>query len=344
MGRWTKILLWSVVTVVVLLAVAITATIGWRPFIGPATRPLTDRKFEVTAARMERGRYLFTSVTPCALCHTDRDYSIDGRPAKAGMEMSGHNWADEELPWLNAPNVTPDKETGAGTWTDDMFARAIREGIGHDGRTLFPVMPYAKFSGMSDEDLASIIVYVRSLPAVSHVVSKTEIPFPPGPLINGLPQPITAPVPAPDLSTPVKRGEYLVRLAVCADCHSTADAQGNAVPGMDFAGGTLLPDKVTGRTVASQNITQDPSGIPYYDEALFLNVMRSGKVIARELDDMMPWGFYGKMTDDDLKDIWAYLKSLPPVKHRVDNSKPATLCPVCKLTHGGGDTNVAPGN
>ena len=65
-----------------------------------------------------------------------------------------------------APNITPDAETGAGNWSDDQLARAIREGVGHDGRALFPLMPYPDFHSMSDEDLASVIVYLRSLPPV----------------------------------------------------------------------------------------------------------------------------------------------------------------------------------
>lgn len=344
MAKWQKVTGWSVVTMLAMLAAAITMTIGWRPFIGPATRPLTDRKFEPTAERLERGRYLFTAVTPCALCHSEWDRSLDGHPPKADLLMAGRNWADEELPWLTAPNITPDKDTGAGTWTDDMLARSIREGIGHDGRALFPVMPYQKFNAMSDEDLASIIAYARSLPAIRRELPKTRIPFPPGPLINALPQPVTASVPAPDTSTPVKRGQYLVRIAACADCHTPQDDQGNPLRGMDFAGGFPLPDTVAGHTVTSANLTQDPSGIPYYDEALFLRVIREGKVIARELDDMMPWAFYRNMSDDDLKAIFAYLKSVKPVKHTVDNSLPPTHCAVCNGTHGGGERNVKAAN
>ena len=77
-----------------------------------------------------------------------------------------------------APNISPDPEAGAATWTDDQLARAIREGIGHDGRALFPMMPYEDFRQMSDEDVGSIVVYLRSLPAVHNHLSKTEIIFP----------------------------------------------------------------------------------------------------------------------------------------------------------------------
>ncbi len=338
--RWRYV--WVAVGgVLVLLASAITATVGWRPLIGPAARPLTSRTFESTPARLARGKYMFTTANVCIGCHSEWDRTIDGHPARAGAEGAGRTWADEELPWLTAPNITSDRETGAGTWTDDMLARAIREGIGHDGRALFPIMPYARFAAMSDEDLASIVVYLRTLPAVRNPLPKTVVPFPPGPLINSLPRPITAPVPAPDMSTPERKGEYLVRMAVCAECHTPSDDRGNKLPGLDFAGGFPLPDLVAGHTVSSANLTPDPSGIPYYDEALFIQTIRTGRVIARELDDMMPWVAYRNLTDDDLKAMFAYLKSLKPVKHTVDNSLPPTLCPICKTQHGGGDKNSA---
>jgi hypothetical protein len=103
-----------------------------------------------------------------------------------------------------SPNITPDPETGAGTWTDEQLARAIREGISHDGRALFPLMPYEDYSHLSDEDLASVVVYLRSLRPVRHVIPKTEIIFPVKYLIRSAPQPITRPVPTPDVSTPEK--------------------------------------------------------------------------------------------------------------------------------------------
>ena len=330
---------WVALGVLVLLASAITTTVGWRPLIGPVVRPLTDARFERTPARLERGSYLFEAGAACIGCHSEWDRTRDGHPAKAGTEGAGRTWADEDLPWLTAPNLTPDVETGAGMWTDDMLARAIREGIGHDGRALFPIMPYARFAAMSDEDLASVVVYLRALPAVRNPLPKTVVPFPPGPLINSLPRPITAPVPAPDVSTPERKGEYLVRIAVCAECHTPADARGNKLPGLDFAGGFPLPDAKAGHTVSSVNITPDPSGIPYYDEKLFIQTIRTGRVIARELDDMMLWATYRNLTDDDLKAMFAYLKTLTPVKHTVDNSLPPTRCPVCKTTHGGGERN-----
>jgi mono/diheme cytochrome c family protein len=331
-----KTFLYAVIGLLVLLAAAITATIGWRPFIGPRARAVTDRTFAPTPERMERGRYLVRAVTGCLICHSNVDAGV-AVPSEEAMNGAGKVWEPEGLPWLVAPNLTPDRETGAGGWSDDTIARAVREGIGHDGRTLFPLMPYLQYRGMSDEDLASIVVYLRSLPAVRNPLPRTEVPFPPGPLINGLPQPIDAPVPQPDLSDPVKRGEYLVRLGACTDCHTPMDAQGNQIPGMAFAGGFVL--RHGNGQVTSANLTPDPSGIPYYTEELFLTTMRTGRVISRKISDVMPWWAARNQTDDDLRAMFAYLKTLTPVAHRVDNTLPPSECPVCGLTHAGGDRN-----
>jgi mono/diheme cytochrome c family protein len=334
--RWGKILGVSAALLLVLLSLLITFTIGWRPIIGPRARPLTDRKFAATPARLARGQYLVDSVTGCVGCHSDQDLGKPGAPPVAGRRGAGVIWAATDTPWLVAPNITSDKETGAGNWSDDTLARAIREGIGHDGRALFPIMPYADFRSMSDEDLASIIVYIRTLPPIRNQLPGTKIPFPLNFLIKSLPQPLTEPVPAADQSTPVAHGAYLVKMGTCADCH-TPQENGKAIKGLDFAGGFVLRGP-TG-TVASANITPDPSGISYYDEGLFLRAMHEGRVGARALNATMPWTFFSRMTDDDLRSIFAYLRSLKPIKHRVDNTVPPTYCKMCRQKHGLGDKN-----
>ena len=253
-----------------------------------------------------------------------------------GRLGAGTRWADANLSWLVAPNITPDKETGAGNWSDDAFARAIREGIGHDGRALYPVMPYQNYRALPDEDLAAVIVYIRSIPAVRNQLPGSQIPFPLSFLIKNLPQPIDAPVPAPDLSTPVLRGAYMARMGSCADCHTPTE-KGKPKAGLDLAGGLVF--KLPTGVVASANITPDASGISYYDEALFVRALREGKVGARTLNAAMPWWFYSHMTDEDLKSIFAYLKTVKPVKHRVDNAVPPTYCQRCRQTHGLGKDN-----
>jgi mono/diheme cytochrome c family protein len=341
MKTFKKTVLVVVSIVVVVAGAGLPAMVGIRPFVGAKKRALTSRTFERTPARLARGTYLVTSAhPPCALCHSPLEGTGGGLTVKDGMWLAGRNWQPDGVPFVTAPNLTSDPETGIGTWTDDQLARAIREGIGHDGRTLFPIMPYERFRNMSDEDLASIIVYLRSLPPVRNPLAKSAVPFPIKYLINSAPQPVEAPVTA-DLSTPEKRGHYDVEvLAVCADCHTSMDSEGNRVPNMEFAGGTALPfgDR---KVIFSANITPAVNGIPYYTEDLFIEAIRTGKVRSRSLDGMMPTHYFRNMTDQDLKDIFAYLKTLKPVDHYVDNSLPPTKCAKCGLVHGGGERNKA---
>ena len=337
MKRIWKFLSYVILGLVALLCLAITFTIGWRPFIGPKARPLTNRTFERTSVRLARGQYLVENLG-CFDCHGQHDWTKHDAPLIEGTKGVGPaDFPLKGFPGRVVPlNITPDPETGAGAWSDDQLARAIREGIGYDGRALFPFMPYQAFSHLSDEDLASLIVYLRSIPPIRKALPKTEIIFPVKYLIRAVPEPITAPVPQPDLSTPVKRGEYLVAIAACADCH-TPQVKGQPVQGLDYAGGFVL-DGPWGR-VASANITPDPSGISYYDETIFLGVMRTGFVKARELNQIMPWSHYRNLAEEDLKAIFAFLQTLKPVRHRVDNTENPTACKLCGYQHGVGDKN-----
>jgi mono/diheme cytochrome c family protein len=197
------------------------------------------------------------------------------------------------------------------------------------------MMPYLNFRNMSDEDLASVVVYVRSIEPVRNVLPKTMIPE----VAKGmLPpyQPVRT-VPEPDLSTPVARGRYLTALGNCGFCHTPVNQQGQPMSELAFAGG--LPFKGPWGELSSANITQDASGISYYDEALFVRALKTGHVGARKLNPLMPWTYFRNMTDEDLKAIYAYLKTLPPVKHRVDNTEPPTECSVCGGKHGFGELN-----
>lgn len=339
--RWGRRLLkiagFGLLGLMLLLIVGITFTIGWRPFIGPKLRPLTARKFESSQARLERGRYLAEGSLHCFQCHSKPDKNAPGAPALPGTKGGGRIWTEEGFPWLVTPNITPDKETGGGTWTDDMLARAIREGIGHDGRALFPLMPYRSFSHLSDEDLASVVVYLRTMEPVQDRLPQTKTPFPLSIMLNILPEPLKAAVPPPDLSTQVKRGEYLAKISDCAGCHTPRGRMSPELAGFEFAGGNVVGKGES--AVAATNITPDPSGISYYDEALFLEVMHTGHVKARQLNPVMPWVYLRNMTDDDLKSIFAYLRTLKPVQHAVDNTEPPTMCHKCGQVHGFGERN-----
>lgn len=334
MGR---VVITTLVVLVVLLGTTISFTIGWQPFVGPRTRALTSRTFEVTPQRLERGRYIFTALSGCIDCHSQHDMGRFGAPVTAGTEGAGAVMPFEGLPGrVVASNITPDVETGAGKWTDDQLARAIREGIGHDGRTLFPMMPYPHYRDMSDEDLASVVVYLRSLPPVRRELPKTEIIFPVKYLMRSAPEPVTAPVIAPDAKDQLHYGAYLIDIAGCSDCHTPME-KGQPIPGLEFAGGQVF--KLPAEEVASANLTPDPSGIPYYTDVLFIQALRTGYVGARKLSPIMPFEVYKNLTDDDLKAIFANLRTLKAVWHQVDNAEAPTYCKLCRAKHGAGNQN-----
>ena len=328
---------YAFIVVLLLLAVAITFTVGWRPIIGPRARPVTSRQFQATPERLKRGEYLVEHVSLCYGCHTTFDAKGKDMLQLLAAKGSGRVMADQGDFRVVAPNITPDPETGIGKWTDDELARAIREGIARDGRALFPMMPYRTFSHMSDEDLASIIVYLRSQPPAHNNPGTTHLPFPVSRLINSAPQPVGT-VTAPDASNAVAYGKYLTTaVGVCGDCHTPRDQHGQDIAGMYMAGGNIFDE--SGKAVATANITPDPSGISYYDETMFVRVMRTGSVKGRKLNVMMPtWAFDG-MTDQDLKDIYAYLRTIAPARHRIDNTEKPSLCKIDGQMHGMGEMN-----
>src|SRR5688572_7206001 len=199
------------------------------PVPGLKLRPLTDRTFERTEARRARGEYLAEGILACASCHSERDWKQPGGPVVPGRAYAGVVWKHEGKTWLVAPNITPEPDTGAGRWSDDMLARAIREGVGHDGRLLHPQMWYRSFRQLSDEDLASVVVYLRSLPAVRNTLPQTVLSEDQIKRFVGEPRPITAQVPEPPHATPEERGRYLAGLADCGGCHTLWD--GKRLPG-----------------------------------------------------------------------------------------------------------------
>ena len=288
---------------------------------------------ERTQARLERGKYLANAVAICFHCHSERDWVTPPGGLPADGRLGGGRVLHPGFR-LTFPNITPDRETGAGTWSDEDFYRALTRGIGHDGRTLYIEMPYRQFSQLSDEDLASIIVYVRSLAPIHNALPKSEIPKEVMAKMQALPPRMGSF--APDLSTPQRRGAYLVQAAACTYCHTPRQKEED-LPGMAFAGG--MPFVGAWGNVASANITPDPSGIPYYDERMFLEVMRTGKNDARKINPVMPWPYFREMAETDLRDIFAYLRMVAPVKHHVDNAEAFSFCRKCGYVHGLGAMN-----
>lgn len=338
---------------VVAVAVALLA-------LRPSTSAQTEPKSQVaegtsvldmetiprTPQRLARGQYLVEGLLQCPACHSENDFSKRPFEVFPGKKLGGFVFPNIELGLQKpnrvvAPNISPDPEYGAGTWKDADFVRALRQGIGHDGRTLYPLMPYFYFRNLSDEDLASVIVYERSVAPVHIQRPKTRLtaelkkafqPLPP------LPH-----VPEPDRSDRVKYGEYLVVGGHCDACHTPTDDKGAPFPGMAFSGGAPLVGTWEGGkklvTVNALNLTPDPAGISYFDERMFIEVIRNGGFKTRPLANIMPWAYFRNLTDDDLKAIFAYLRTLKPVCHHVDNTEPPTYCKQCRTKHGLGAIN-----
>jgi mono/diheme cytochrome c family protein len=328
--------LYTLSGIVVFLGLASGLLIGWMLVFRPLTRPVTGRRFDSTPQRLERGRYIVENLAACIRCHSPNDM----RKPVAGTEGSG--WAlplRRRNPFQHqivAPNITPDRDTGIGFWTDDEIARAIREGVDRHGRSFVSVMPCLQYRKMSDEDLASVVVYLKALAPVRNALPKTKLVFPVQFLVRLVPLPVTSVV-TRDQSSAERRGEYLVTLATCDGCHTPHDFAGHLLDGLEFSGGEVQTMDSANTTVP--NITPDETGIKRVTAELFREMMRSAPSEGRMPHPLMPYDQYANLTDADVNDIYAYLRTVRPVKHFVDVTAVATQCRVCKSQHGGGSQN-----
>jgi mono/diheme cytochrome c family protein len=223
--------------------------------------------------------------------------------------MSGGMKFDDGPFVAYAPNITPDRETGIGAWTDQQLGKAIREGIRPDGTVIGPPMPVGLYRGISDDDLKSIITYLRAQPAVKNKVAKSEykIPLPPnyGPPLGK--------VSAPPRSDLVRYGAYLAGpLGHCIECH-TPMVNGR----FDFANATGAGGFVFkgpwGASVA-RNLTPHDSGLKNWSDAEIARAIRTG--VSRDgsrLKPPMAFPWYSNINDADMKAITAYLRSLKPL-------------------------------
>jgi mono/diheme cytochrome c family protein len=297
----------------------------------PRARALTDRTFERTPARVERGEYLTEHLLQCFVCHSERDWDLPGAPPRAGRKGAGWIMSEREGRRIVAPNITPDPDTGAGRWTDDMLARAIREGIGHDGRALYWGMWYRSFSGLSDEDLASVVVYLRTLPAVRNALPPTLLPAEEAAANAMNPRPITRPVSGPPSGDSLALGRYLIGVADCTGCHTGWESPRN--PGL-LGGGNHIGRGA--RRAFSTNITRHESGAGYPKET-FIAVMHSGK--GGSLHPIMPWTAFSGLSDTDLGAIYDALGLAYPVAHYIGNVGEPEHCDVCGQEHPFGKLN-----
>ena len=323
MRRLGKIL--GIIALVIVVGVA--GLIGWLAAKKPAMRPPSTEKIEATPERLARGKYLVEHVSDCLGCHSDHDFSRFAAPIKRGTQGEGGFPFDKKLgvPGLvQAQNITSDKTHGLGDWTDGEIVRAIREGIKRDGTALFPMMPYQYFRVMSDEDVASITAYLRTLPPVAHPVAPRKLEFPVNFVVKFLPRPLEGPVASPDPKDTVAYGRYLATIAGCNLCHTPHDDKGRPIAGQEFTGGWELVGP-WGRVV-SANLTPDPDNYlgqasrdEFIDRFKSLESLRgeNAPIAPPGKNTVMAWPEFAGMTREDLGSIYDFLKTLPPVKKKI---------------------------
>ncbi len=255
---------------------------------------------------LERGTYLMESIVACGNCHVQRDG--EGKPL-FDRGLSGGFVFDEEPFKAYAPNITPDRETGIGKWSDAQIVKAIREGIRPDGSLIGPPMPIMFYRGISDDDAKAIAAYLRAQAPVRHSVPKSEYRFklPPsyGPAIGSK-------VVAPPRKDTVKYGAYLAGpLGHCMDCHTPWV---NDVPDMKQVGAGGNPIKGPWGVSVSRNLTPHESGLKGWSDAEIARAIREGvRKDGSQLKPPMAYGWYKNIDDTDMKALITYLRALKPL-------------------------------
>lgn len=309
-----------------LVALAVLGLVVKFFVLSPKMRPAPDVKAPTSPEAIARGKYLVHHVAGCVGCHSPIQDTVPGEPPVEGKLAAGRDFGDwgPNVPFhLRAKNLTPDKATGIGEWTDGEVLRAMREGVSKDGRALFPQMPYQTYrETLSDEDALAVVAYLRTLPAVANDPGKTEIKFPVSMFIRGVPEPLTAsPPPMPPASDKLARGRWLLAVASCNDCHDSRNERAEKLPGMALAGGMKFP--VPGKGVAyAPNITSDKAtGIGSYADEDLKRVFNEGKGKSGRTLYVMPWSYYKGMTDEDKDALLVALRAAPAVQHSVPPSE-----------------------
>lgn len=250
---------------------------------------------------LERGEYLVRGPAGCGNCHTPM--GPDG--PVAGMELAGRLVEDNEHFTAVAPNLTPGSEISG--WSDAELARAIREGVLPDGSIAGPPMPFTMYRGLSDDDVASMVMFLRTLPAITNDAGESvyRIPLPPayGP-------PVTT-VSAPAQGVTVEYGAYLAGpVTHCMECHTPMDPKGPMIE-TDLGRGGFQFFGPWGVSVAP-NITSGKDGVGKYTDAELKAMITKGERPGGvPMLPPMPYPYLAEMTPADLDAIVLYLRSLP---------------------------------
>ncbi len=250
------------------------------------------------------GQYL-AKAGGCVGCHTIN---------KAGaIPFAGGRALETPFGIFYGPNITPDKETGLGNWSEADFKRAIRQGERRDGSHYFPAFPYPSFTGMTDADIQDLWAYLKTIPPVKQVNRDHELRFPFSLrfLVTGwklmffTPGPATLPGPAND---PLARGAYLVGvLGHCGECHTPRNALGGPNKSELFAGAKIPEGKVP-------NLT--PTRLKKWTDAQLAEYLKTGNapngdVVVEPMSEVVT-NTTSQLTPADVAAVIAYLRSLPP--------------------------------
>ena len=264
---------------------------------------------------LKRGQYIFALAGGCA-CHTIPEKTPHAGSRKFPVPMGT----------AYSTNITQDKETGLGNWSDQEIHDAIIKGIRPNGERVLPVMPYEAYSGMAEEDLSALIAYMRTLKPVRQATpaSQFQVPF-----VRSLMTPLwlklfsrfsTSPKRAP--KSGIERGKYLVdHVALCGDCHTPRNSLGAPKRSLYLAGARNGP---LGEDIP--NITPDETtGIKDWTRDQIADLLIEGtKPDGDEVQGLMAeviWGTplgYKDMDRDDALAIADYLKSLPPIVNAIE--------------------------
>lgn len=289
-----KVLKWFLIVLSSLLAlVAVICGAGWARINKTYNFPSTYLQIPSDAKSIARGQHIVGAISACQGCHSDQ---LQGK-------MMINNPLVAILP---APNLTPAGD--AAMMSDEERTLMFRHGVDEEGKT-FLIMPSSNFSKMSDEDLAAVIAYLKSLPPVENELPEKKI-GPLGYLFAGLGllndtiqvslidhnESPSAPVEG----ITAKYGKYLVTIGNCAECH-----------GANLAGASSDQGSPPGPNLTGNGPTKE------WSQSDFLRALRTGiRPDGSKMSDLMPWKYYSLMTDDELQATWLYLRSLPvaPVK------------------------------
>lgn len=251
----------------------------------------------------ERGEYLVRGIAGCGNCHTP----LGPNGPVEGQEFAGRLVEENEAFTAIAPNITP--ASRIADWSDEELGRAIREGIRPDGSVIGPPMPFAMYRGLSDADLAAMVAFLRTVPAVEGDpgLSTYNIPLPPA---YGPPVESVAEVPR---GVSVEYGEYHAGpVAHCMECHTPFNERGPMLE-TDLGRGGFEFRGPWGVSVAP-NLTSHEDGLAGYSDSELAGMITQGRNADGEpMLPPMPYGFLAQMSAEDLEAIILYLRQLPPL-------------------------------